>query len=134
MKRLSFGLTFLLTATLLLAGCTGTLQTFKTIAETTVPAVVVVPAANTFDILKIGAANYGTYCIQQKMVPAMCSRTTRRVVIKGIRSGTGARDQLEDSVTNGTPAASSIYNVLVAAITSLQTTPAANAQFTEIAK
>lgn len=120
-----------------LAGCAG-LQAvtgaFETATTTTVPASAVVPAANAFDILKAGATNYGHYCIDNKMTPSICSRTTRRVVVKAIRSGTGARRQLEDSVTNGTPAASSIYNVLVAAVTQLQTTPAANVQFVETAK
>jgi hypothetical protein len=123
-----------LTISLSLAGCAG-LQAvtgaFETATTTTVPASAVVPAANAFDILKAGATNYGIYCIQQKMVPAICSRTTRRVVVKSVRSGTGARRQLEDSVTNGQPALSSIYNVLVAAVTSLQQTPAANVQFVE---
>jgi hypothetical protein len=130
MKRLIFALTLSLS----LAGCAN-LQAitgvFKTVTETTVPANVVIPAANAFDILKAGAVNYGQYCIQQKMTPSVCSATTRRVVVKAIRSGTGARNQLEDSVTNGQPALSSIYNVLVAAVTQLQTTPAANAQFVE---
>ncbi len=125
---------FVLCAGLALAGCANLAAVtgvYKTVTETTVPADVVIPAANAFDILKFGAVNYGRYCIANKMAPSICSATTRRVVIKSIRSGTGARRQLEDSVTNGTPAASSIYNVLVAAVTSLQTTPAANAQFVE---
>ena len=116
-------------AGIVLAGC-AQLQTFKTVADATVPASVVVPAANAFDILKAGATNYGQYCIQQKMVPGFCSALTRRTVIKAVRSGTGARNQLEASVTSGQPALSSIYNVLVAAVTDLQMTPAANAQFT----
>jgi hypothetical protein len=130
MKRLILALTLSLS----LAGCAGwqaVTGVFNTVTTITVPAAVVIPAANAFDILKGGAVNYGQYCINNQMVPAICSKTTRRVVIKAVRSGIGARNRLEDSVTNGTPAASSIYNVLVSAVTSLQQTPAANAQFVE---
>lgn len=114
------------------AGCTGfnaALGVYKTATETTVPANVVVPTANAFDILKAGATNYGRYCIQQRMAPAICAASVRRVVIKAVRSGTGARNQLETSVANGQPAMSSIYNVLVAAVQGLQQSPAASTQF-----
>jgi len=126
-----------LCAGLALAGCAN-LQAvtgiYKTVSETTVPADVVIPAANAFDILKIGAANYGQYCINNQMAPLICSATTRRVVIKSVRTGTGARNQLKASVRDGTPAASSIYNLLVGAVSNLQSSPAANAQFVEPAK
>jgi hypothetical protein len=119
---------------LILAGCAGlqaVTDTFETVTTTVVPASVVVPAANSFDILKGGATNYGQYCINNQMTPPMCSATTRRVVIKSVRSGTGARNQLKASLRDGTPAAASIYNILVTAVTNLQRTPAANAQFVE---
>jgi hypothetical protein len=123
-----------LCAGLALAGCANLAAVtgvYKTVTEATVPAEVVIPAANAFDILKSGATNYGQYCINNHMTPSICSATTRRVVIKAIRTGTGARNQLKGSVRDGTPAAASIYNVLVAAVTSLQQSPAANAQFVE---
>lgn len=133
MKRIILAVTLALS----LGGCAN-LQAvtgaFQTVTETTVPAAAVIPAANAFDILKAGATNYGRYCIQQNMGPSICSAMTRRVVIKAIRSGTAARNQLEASVINGQPALSSIYNVLVAAVTNLQKTPAANTQFVENAK
>lgn len=121
----------------LLVGCSADFQkkldlasgayTFAT--EATVPAAVVVPVANTFDILKAGATNYGRYCIQQRMAPSICSADIRRIVVKAVRSGTGARDQLKASLRSGTPAAASIFNVLVAAVNGLQATPASSAQF-----
>lgn len=126
-----------LCASVILAGCaqmqvaTGV---YQKVTETTVPAATVIPTANAFDILKIAATNYGTYCIQQKMAPAPCSADTRRIVIKAVRSGTAARNQLEDSVISGQPAVASIYNVLVAAVQGLQKTPVATAQFVETAK
>lgn len=115
-----------------LAGCAkemALLGTIQQVATATVPASVVVPAANAFDILKGTATNYGRYCIQGKFVDPLCSASNRRTVVKFVRSGTAARNQLEDSVTNGTPAAASVYNLLVSAIQGLQGTPAASAQF-----
>lgn len=126
-----------LCAGLVLAGCAdfqAITGTYKTVTETVVPADVVIPAANAFDILKIGAANYGQYCINNNMAPSICSAVTRRVVVKSIRTGTAARIQLKASVRDKTPAKASIYNVLVTAVTSLQQSPAANAQFVETAK
>jgi len=117
---------------LFLAGCAkemALLGTIQQVATATVPASVVIPAANAFDILKDTATNYARYCIQGKFVDAICSAGNRRIVVKFVRSGTSARDQLEDSVQNGTPAAASIYNVLVAAVQGLQGTPAASSQF-----
>lgn len=113
-----------LTLALSLAGC-ATLNTIQQVATSTVPAAVVVPTANAFDVLKGTATNYGKYCIAQKMVPAICSAATRRVVVKFIRSGTAARNQLEGSLDRGEPAAASVYNLLVAAVQGLQGTPAA---------
>lgn len=109
---------------LFLARC-ATLNTIQQVATATVPATVVIPTANAFDVLKGTATNYGRYCIAQNMVPAICSATTRRAVIKFVRSGTAARNQLEGSLDRGEPAAASIYNLLVAAVQGLQGTPVA---------
>lgn len=107
-----------------LAGCS-TLGTIQQVATATVPAAVVIPTANAFDVLKGTATNYGKYCIAQNMVPAICSASARRVVIRFVRSGTAAREQLEGSLDRGEPAAASVYNLLVAAVQGLQGTPAA---------
>lgn len=126
----------ILVAGLSLAGCARFEKTleiasgvYKVATETTVPAEVVIPTANAFNILKAGATNYGRYCIQQQMVPSICSATTRRYVIRAVRAGTRARDQMTASVERGEPALSSIYNVLVAAVNDLKVSPASNAQF-----
>lgn len=115
-----------------LGGCAkdmALLQTVQQVATAEVPAGVVIPTANAFDILKGTAANYGRYCIAQKMAPDICSPDRRRLVIKFVRSGTSARKQLEASIDSGVPAAASVYNILVAAVQGLQGTPAASAQF-----
>lgn len=116
---------------LLLVGC-GTLGVVQQVATATVPPEVVIPAANTFNILKGGATNYGRYCIQEKMAPAICSAANRRAVIKAVRVGTGARDRMMVNYENNTPVASSVYNLVVGAIGDLKNSPAAASQFTGV--
>lgn len=102
------------------------LQQVYTIATTaTVSPTTVIVTANAFDALKATATNYGKYCIQGKFVDPICSATNRRNVIKFVRGGTAARNQLEVSVSSGTPAAATIYNLLVAAVNGLNSTPVA---------
>lgn len=101
-------------------------QVYTVVTTTTVPASTVIVTANAFDALKATATNYGRYCIQGKFVDAICSAGNRRKVVQFVRSGTSARNQLELSVTTGTPAASTLYNVLVAAVNGLQSSALAN--------
>lgn len=114
------------------AGC-AQLQTannlYKFAVETTVPASAVIPAANAFDILKAGATNYARYCITNAMTPSICSADIRRKVVKYVRAGTSARNTLEASVRSNAPASATIYNLLVEAVSGLQLSPAATAQF-----
>lgn len=113
----------------LMVGACSTLQTVQQVATAEVPASVVIPTANAFDVLKGTAVNYGRYCIANKMPIPVCSAANRRAVIRFVRSGTGARNQLEASLISGAPAAASIYNVLAAAVQGLQGTPVASTQF-----
>jgi hypothetical protein len=110
------------------AGCQlQTLQNAYTIATTTtVPANVVIPAANAFDAIKATATNYGQYCLSQKFVPTICSAANRRAVIKFVRAGTAARVQIESSLSTGQPALGTVYNALIAAVNGLQGTPINN--------
>jgi hypothetical protein len=78
----------------------------------TVSAGDVVIAANAFDALKATAINYGNYCA-----------ANRRAVVKAVNSGTAARVQLEASINTGQSALSTVYNVLIAAVNTLQTSP-----------
>lgn len=117
------------------AGCAGFQKTLEiatgvyTYAQEPVPANVVIPTANAFNILKAGATNYGTYCIQQNMVPAVCSPDFRRNVVRAVRAGTNARNQMVGSLERGEPAGATVYNALVSAVNGLKSSPAANAQF-----
>src|SRR6267142_4223067 len=94
-------------------------QIYEVATTAMVPANVVIPAANAFDILKATATNYGSYCIAQKMAPSICAAATRRIVVKFVRSGTAARVQMESSLATGQPVPSSVYNILIAAVQAL---------------
>lgn len=111
-----------------LVGCAN-IQKVIDVANATVPPTQVIQAANGFNILKGAATRYGQYCVQQKMAPAICSADTRRIVIKSVRAGTNARDRMTDSIVNGTPAAASVYNLLVGAIDDLKNSPVHSPQF-----
>lgn len=127
MKRIIIALTL----SLWLAGCATleTIQKVQEVANATVPANVVIPAANAFNIVKAGATRYGQYCIKERMAPVICEAGIRRSVIKSVRAGTNARDRMTDSLVNGTPASASIYNLMVGAITDLKNSPANSVQF-----
>lgn len=114
-----------------LAGCAtfDTIQKVQEIANATVPASVVIPAANTFNIVKAGATRFAEYCVREKMAPAICEVGTRRAVVKAVRIGTGARNSMRDTLVNGTPASASIYNLMVGAIQDLKNSPANSVQF-----
>jgi hypothetical protein len=103
------------------------LQQVYTVATTTsVPPQTVIVAANAFDALKATAINYATYCIQGKFVDPICSAANRRKVVQFVRSGTTVRNQLEVSIATNTPAASTLYNILVAAVNGLNSSALAN--------
>ena len=107
-------------------GACSTLQQVYAVATTaTVPAEVVRPAANTFDILKGTAANFAVYCVNNKFTTPGCDVGTRRKISTFVKQGTSARRQLRASISTGQPALSTIYNLLVDAVTGLQGTPAA---------
>lgn len=113
---------------LALSGCAefAKIQQIYTVATTTtVPAEVVRPAANTFDILKGTAANFARYCIGNQFTGIGCDAGTRRKIVKFVNQGTKARIALRSSVEIGQPALSTIYNLLVGAVTGLQGTPVA---------
>ena len=117
------------TLSLALAGCADQMeklrQVYTVATTTTVPAEVVRPAANTFDILKGTAANFASFCIKNNFAPVGCDVDTRRKISTFVREGTKARVELRASLATGQPALSTVYNLLVAAVTGLQGTPAA---------
>lgn len=114
---------FLLLALLTLGGCAQLNGIYNAATTATVSAGDVVIAANAFDALKATAINYGNYCVAQHFPVPICSKSNRRAVIKAVNSGTAARVQLEASINTGQSALSTVYNVLIAAVNSLQASP-----------
>lgn len=114
-----------------LAGCANLpdltkLEQVYTVATTaTVPADVVRPVANTFDILKGTAANFAQFCIANKFTPTGCDVATRRTISTFVKQGTAARVQLRAALKTNQPALSTVYNLLLGAVEGLKTTPAA---------
>lgn len=110
-----------------LGGCASELQKLQTVyhvvTETTVPPTTIIVAANSFDALEATATQYLTYC-KANLSTSACSADNRRTVIKAVRAGRAARNQLETYVTSNTAAPSAIYNALVAAINTLSTSAA----------
>lgn len=121
MRKLALALSL----SLVLPGCAAikditNAYTFVTTA-TVSPSTILI-AANSFDGLEGTATNYFDHC-RANLSEAICSAPNRRFVIKAVRSGRAARDKLETYITSSTPAPASIYNSLIAAITSLRTAP-----------
>lgn len=117
----------ILSVAIALSGC-ASLQRLETayafVTEATVSPQQVYIAANTFDGLQSIATQYLVYCRSNLATPP-CTAANRRVVIRGVRSGRAARNQLETYLTQSQPAPAQIYNTLIAAITSLQSSAAA---------
>lgn len=110
-----------------LGGC-ATFQTFENNVKTawsmvtsaSVSPTQIIVAANGFNAVKATATQYLLYCKSVNYVPQACSLSNRQVVVKSVRAGTVARNQLEPYVTSGTAGPAAIYNTLVSVISSLQ--------------
>lgn len=122
MKKIIFAL-----LTLSLGGCAAELQklqaVYTTVNATTVSPTTIAVAANTFDALEGTAAKYLDYC-RPRLSEPICSVDNRRIVIRAVRKGRGARDKLEVYITQQTPAPAPLYNILVGALNILTTSPA----------
>lgn len=81
----------------------------------------IIVAANAFNAAQATATQYLNYCKINVQVAA-CGLTTRQKVVALVRSGRAARDELETYVEKGGAGPSGVYNVLVAAVSALQTT------------
>lgn len=82
-------------------------------------------AVNAFDATKATATSYFIYC-RAHLATAVCSPANRRTVLKYVRSGTAARNQLETYLTAGTAAPTQIYQTLIAAVDALKTSAIAS--------
>lgn len=120
MKKLLFGAVIALA----LGGCS-TLQTLQQVAGTAVTPTQALVAANAFDAAESGATAYLVYC-KTNLTTAACSATNRRAVISYTRAGRAARNQIETAIQTSSSVPATVYNALVAAVTNLKATPAAN--------
>jgi hypothetical protein len=107
-----------------LAGCQG-LQLIQQAAGTAVTPTQALVAANAFDAAESGATGYLIYC-KTNLANAACSADNRRAVIKYTRAGRAARNQIETYIQTSASIPTVLYNTLVAAVTNLKSTPAAN--------
>src|SRR6266478_1458100 len=85
---------------LLLSGCANLKNVYSIITEATVSPTQIIVAANAFDALEGTATQYLVYC-KANLATAICSADNRRSVIKYVRSGRAARNQLESYVAAG---------------------------------
>lgn len=114
--------------TLLAAGCSKELQTFQkvytVVTEQTVPASAVTASGGAFVLAETAGTAYLTYC-DGAPTDAKCSASAERLVIKSIRAGRSALNQLKQQIRASPTASASLYNVLVTALNSINATPAA---------
>ena len=79
----------------------------------------IIVAGNAFDAAEASATQYLMFCKVNAALKG-CDLATRQAVIAGVRAGRAARAQLEPYVVSGTAGPSAIYNALITAITSVQ--------------
>jgi hypothetical protein len=121
--KLKSGIAIALLA-LSLGGC-ATITALQQVAGTAVTPTQALLAANAFDAIESGATAFLVYC-KSTPTAATCSATNRREVIKDTRAGRAARNQIETYIQSSSTIPAAIYNTLVAAVTSLRASPAAN--------
>jgi len=112
----------ILVLALSLGACANLKTAYQVITEASVSPTQIVVAANAFDALEGTATQYLVYCKANLTTP-VCSADNRRSVIKYVRSGRAARNQLETYVAAGNAGPAGLYNTLITAINSLNSSP-----------
>jgi hypothetical protein len=110
---------------LALGGCAQLKTVYSLVTDTVVSPTQVIVTANAFDALEGSATQYLVYC-KANLATSTCSAANRRAVIQYVRAGRAARNQLETYIVQNANAPSAVYNALVAAVNSLNATPAAS--------
>lgn len=102
-----------------LGGCATFQKDWAIITGTTISPTQIIVAANAFDAGEASATQYLLFC---KTNPAVnyCILSTQQAVVKAVRAGRVARNQLEPYIVSGTAGPAAIYNTLVAIVSSLQ--------------
>lgn len=109
---------------LALGGCAA-LSNFQQVATSSVSPTQALLAANGFNAAESGATAFLTFCKASPEASA-CNANTRRLVIRYVRAGRAARNQIETYIQTSTTVPAAIYNALVAALDNIKNTPASN--------
>jgi hypothetical protein len=117
MKKLFLVIPLLFT----LGACASLQTTWSIVTGASVSPTQIIIAANAFDAGEASATQYLLYCKATVPAPTYCALSTRQSVVKAVRAGRVARNQLEPYVVSGSAGPAAIYNTLVATVTSLQT-------------
>jgi hypothetical protein len=108
----------------LFLGACSTLSNLERAATSSVTPTQAIVAANAFDAAESGATAFLTYC-KSTPADATCVPANRRAVIKYVRAGRAARNQMETYIQTSASVPSAVYNTVVAAMDNLKATPAA---------
>jgi hypothetical protein len=117
MKKLLLVIPLLLT----LGACASLQTAWSVVTGASVSPTQIIIASNAFDAGEASATQYLLYCKATVPAPSYCALKTRQAVVSAVRAGRVARNQLEPYVVSGTAGPATIYNTLVATVTSLQT-------------
>lgn len=126
-----------LVATLSLGGCAtfqaeiAKIQTvFTEVTTATVPAPTAQAAVSSWEVIEASATQYFIYC-KQNPATSVCAPGTvsqpgpLRLAIKYDRQGRNARDQIKAAGKSGALISTTVYNLLVSAVTAITSTPVA---------
>lgn len=103
-------------------------QAYQFVTTATVPASKAQIAVSSYEVVEAAATQYFVYC-NKSPSDAICASGTvsdpgpLRLAIKYDRQGRAARDQLKAAGKSGALISSTVYNLLVQAVTDLSSTP-----------
>ena len=116
MKKLFLAITLALS----LGACASLQADWAIVTGATVSPTQIIVAANAFDAGEASATQYLLLCKNTVPAPSYCALSTRQAVVKAVRAGRVARNQLEPYIVSGAAGPAAIYNTLIATVTQLQ--------------
>ncbi len=101
---------------------------YEVATTATVPASTAQVAVASFEVIEAASTQYFVYCKNNLATPACDAGTVTnpgplRLAIKYVRQGRIARDQIKTAGKSGALISSTVYNLLVSAVTNLTSTP-----------
>ncbi len=117
-------------AALSLAGCASLQTVYDTVTGVSIPMPSVFVALNSFDAAEVTATQYLRYCKGHRADSA-CAPSALAGTVKAVRAGRVARNSLEGYIQqnpNAQVGPSALYNALIGAVTSINTTVPKGAQ------